>query len=207
MIELLGSPTLHSGRNMGFGVTTRRGSSPRLRELVIRMCVSRASGERIFVSVRPWGGITRTGESEKEREREGGREEATYYNAPGKISTLYTRILRGVVVPRERHSLFIELQEEGEGRGMTRIVAPERIRTASEFFPVGKIEPRAPARRPFFLDLLDCNLCNHIYVIHDRIIITLRFWCFYKNHWKVNFSKHMTQKLYAIKYSKWNINK
>lgn len=31
------------GRNMGFGVTTRRGSSPRLRELVIRMCVSRVA--------------------------------------------------------------------------------------------------------------------------------------------------------------------
>lgn len=62
------------GRNMGFGVTTRRGSSPRLRELVIRMCVSRVASAfscalRRRKRGRRRGSRAGTGEGERKRRR------------------------------------------------------------------------------------------------------------------------------------------
>jgi len=67
IIELSDLSTLHSGWNMGFGVTTRQRSSPRLRELVIRMCVSRASGKHIFVYARSQRGGGERGSETSER--------------------------------------------------------------------------------------------------------------------------------------------
>lgn len=63
---------------MGFGVTTRQGSSPRLRELVVRMCLARRVANAFsYTHAREEGtengGVKQVKEYE-ERERETERE-------------------------------------------------------------------------------------------------------------------------------------